>query len=256
MRIATWNVNSVKKRLVHLLAFLKDGGADVVLLQELKCADADFPRLEIEAMGWHAVTHGQKTYNGVAILANRKIDAVTRGLPGDASDDQARYIEATIEGVRIASLYLPNGNPVPGPKFEYKLAWMRRLHDHARALLDGGEPFVLGGDYNVCPTDLDVYDPHAMRDDALCQKPSRAAFRTLLHLGLTDAVRALHPAETVYTYWDYMQNRWARDHGMRIDHLLLSARTADRLDSAGVDRTPRAKAEASDHTPAWCTLGI
>lgn len=256
MRIATWNVNSVKKRLVHLLAFLKDGGADVVLLQELKCTDQDFPRLEIEALGWHAVAHGQKTYNGVAILANRKIDAVARGLPGDDADEQARYVEATIEGVRIASLYLPNGNPVPGPKFDYKLAWMRRLHARAATLLDSGELFVLAGDYNVCPTDLDVYDPAAMRDDALCQKESRAAFRTILHLGLTDAVRALHPGETVYTYWDYMQNRWARDQGLRIDHLLLSPRAADRLEAAGVDRTPRAKAEASDHTPTWCMLGI
>jgi exodeoxyribonuclease-3 len=256
MRIATWNVNSVKKRIGHLLAFLKDGGADVVLLQELKCTDQDFPRLEIEAQGWLVETHGQKTYNGVAILAKQPIVDVKRGLPGDNADDQARYVEATIAGLRIASIYLPNGNPAPGPKFAYKLAWMGRLRARAQALLDEGAPFVLAGDYNVCPTDADVYDSRAMADDALCQPESRAAFRSLMHLGLTDAVRALHPTDTIYTYWDYMQNRWARDHGLRIDHLLLSPRAADRLNAAGVDRTPRAKAEASDHTPAWCDLGI
>ncbi len=253
MRIATWNVNSIKKRLPHVVAFLGEAKPDVLVLQELKCVDGDFPRLEIEAAGYRALVHGQKAYNGVALLARAPIEDALVGLPGDADDDQARYVEATVSGVRIASIYLPNGNPLGGPKFPYKLAWMVRLQERARALIASEEPVVLGGDYNVCPTDADVYDPAGFRDDALCRPESRAAFRALLHLGYTDAVRALNPG-TVYTYWDYMQNRWARGQGLRIDHLLLSPRAADRLVAAGVDAGPRARTDPSDHTPAWCDL--
>lgn len=254
MRIATWNVNSIKKRLPHLIAFLKDARPDALCLQELKCVDADFPHLEIEAAGYKAVAHGQKSYNGVAILARHPIKEAKVRLPGGDGDDHARYIEATVAGVRVASIYLPNGNPAPGDKFTYKLAWMARLEAHARDLLATEQPVVLAGDYNVCPTDLDVWDPKAMAGDALCQPESRAAFRRIVNLGYTDAIRAQHPDAPMYTYWDYMQNRWARDHGLRIDHLLLSPRAADRLKASGVDRTPRAKTEASDHTPAWVEL--
>jgi len=253
VRIATWNVNSIKKRLGHVLAFLGEAKPDVLVLQELKCVEADFPRLEIEAAGYKALVLGQKAYNGVALLARTPIEAPLTGLPGDPDDDQARYVEATVRGVRVASIYLPNGNPLGGPKFTYKLAWMERLRRHAQTLIASEAPVVLAGDYNVCPTDADVYDPQAFRDDALCRPESRAAFRAVLHLGFTDAVRALNPG-TVYTYWDYTQNCWPRDHGLRIDHLLLSPRAADRLMAAGVDRGPRAKPDPSDHTPAWCEL--
>lgn len=254
LKIATWNVNSVKARLGHLLDYIDGGHADVLLLQELKCTTEDFPLLEIEARKWHAAVLGQKTYNGVAILSSQPIAHVHRGLAGDRSDEQARYIEGTIGDVRVASLYLPNGNPVDTEKFPYKLGWMERLYARARQLLSEDIPFVLGGDYNVCPTDADVYDPEGWQNDALCRPESRAAFRKILHLGLTDALRALHPRAKLYTYWDYQQNRWARDQGLRIDHLLLSPQAADRLDSAGVDRGPRAKDKASDHTPTWIRL--
>ncbi len=253
MRIATWNVNSIKKRLPHVVAFLGEARPDVLVLQELKCVDGDFPRLEIEAAGYGALVHGQKGYNGVALIAKAPIEDPMVGLPGDDADDQARYVEATVAGVRVASIYLPNGNPLGGPKFPYKLGWMGRLRERARALIASEAPVVLGGDYNVCPTDADVYDPTGFRDDALCRPESRAAFRALLHLGYTDAVRALNPG-TIYTYWDYMQNRWARGQGLRIDHLLLSPRAADRLVAAGVDTGPRARTDPSDHTPAWCEL--
>ncbi|MCC7276102.1 MAG: exodeoxyribonuclease III [Alphaproteobacteria bacterium] len=254
MRIAAWNVNSVKARLPNVLDWLGKAKPDVALFQELKCVDEAFPRAEIEDAGYNVATHGQKSYNGVAILAKSRIEDVTRGLPGDSEDTQARYIEATVAGVRVASIYLPNGNPAPGDKFDYKLAWMKRLVRHARGLLDAEETFVLGGDYNVAPTDDDVYDPVGWRDDALCRPESRALFRTLLHLGLTDAFRALHPEPHQYSYWDYVQGRWYRDEGLRIDHLLLSPLAADRLAESGIDREPRGKEKASDHTPVWCTL--
>jgi exodeoxyribonuclease III len=254
-KIATWNVNSVKARLPILIEFLKNAKPDILLLQEIKCVDAEFPRLEIEALGYNVATNGQKTYNGVAILARGKITETARALPeGPAPDEQARYIEATVEGLRVASIYLPNGNPVSTEKFTYKLAWMERLHAHAKALLDHEQPFVLGGDYNVCPTDEDVYDPVLFSTDALCQPASRAAFRKILHLGLTDAIHMLHPAPPQYTYWDYQQNAWPQDHGLRIDHLLLSPQAADRLVAAGIDKAPRAMPKASDHTPVWCEL--
>ncbi|WP_374448731.1 exodeoxyribonuclease III [Stella sp.] len=254
MKIATWNVNSVKARLPNLVAWLTEARPDIVLLQELKCVDEAFPAAEIEELGYNVATHGQKTYNGVAILAKRPIEDVRRGLPGNDDDPQARYIEATVAGVRVASIYLPNGNPAPGEKFDYKLAWMDRLVPHVRELLAAEETFVLGGDYNVCPTDEDVYDPVKWAEDALCRPESRARFRTLLHLGLTDAFRALHPEPHQYSYWDYVQRRWELDHGLRIDHLLLSPQAADRLGESGIDKDPRGRERASDHTPVWCTL--
>ncbi|MGE0714761.1 MAG: exodeoxyribonuclease III [Alphaproteobacteria bacterium] len=254
MKIATFNVNSVKARLPNLVEWLRDVGPDVVVLQELKCVDEAFPASEIEDLGYNVATHGQKTYNGVAILAKSPIEDVERGLPGDPEDVQSRYIEGTVRGVRIASIYLPNGNPAPGPKFDYKLAWMDRLLPHARRLLAREETFVLAGDYNVAPTDDDVYDPVGWRDDALCRPDSRSRFRALLHLGLTDAFRALNPEAHRYSYWDYMAGRWQRDEGLRIDHLLLSPQAADRLTASGIDRDPRGRERASDHTPVWCVL--
>lgn len=255
MKIATWNVNSIKVRLPILLDFLKRQKPDVLLLQEIKCTDDGFPRLEVEAAGYNVAVNGQKSYNGVAILARGRITETARSLPeGPAPDEQARYIEATVEGLRVASIYLPNGNPINTEKFTYKLAWMERLYVHARNLLEHEQPFVLGGDYNICPTDDDVYDPILFGNDALCRPESRAAFRKILHLGLTDALHILHPEPHTYTYWDYQQNAWPQDHGLRIDHLLLSPQAADRLGASGVDKEPRAMERASDHTPVWCTL--
>ena len=251
MRIATFNVNSVKARLPRLLEWLEESGPDVVLLQELKCVDEQFPALEISSFGYEIATHGQKTYNGVAILSKKPIEDIRRGLPGDDSDEQARYIEATIEGVRLASIYLPNGNPVDTEKYPYKLGWMDRLAAHVRdSLLPMEMPVVLGGDYNICPDDRDVYDPERWANDALCKPESRARFRRLLNLGLTEAWRALHPhAEGQFSYWDYVKGRWQKDEGLRIDHFLLSAQAADRLVSCEIDKTPRAREKASDHTP-------
>lgn len=253
-KIATWNVNSVKARLVHLVDWLKSADPDVVLLQEIKCATDEFPRLEIEAAGYNCEVVGQKSYNGVAILAKEKIKDPVRELPGSPDDDHARYLEGTVGGVRVASIYLPNGNPIDTPKFQYKLQFIERLYEHSQGLLAAEQPVVLGGDFNVCPTDEDVWDVKAMARDALCQPETRAAFRKLLYLGWTDAIRALHPHGRRYTYWDYFQNRFARDHGLRIDHLLLSPRAADRLAECGIDRGPRAREKASDHTPVWCEL--
>jgi len=254
MKIATWNVNSVKARLEHLTNWLKTASPDVVLLQELKCVTEEFPRLEIEAAGYRSAVIGQKAYNGVAILAKEKIEDAIYALPGEQPDDQARYVEATVSGVRVASIYLPNGNPIATPKFTYKLDFLERLYRRGQELLASEAPVVLGGDWNVCPTDEDVWDLKAMAKDALVQPESRAGFRKILYQGWTDAIRALHPHERMYTYWDYFQNRFARDHGLRIDHLLLSPQAADRLIAAGVDRTPRALEKPSDHTPVWCEL--
>ncbi len=255
MRIATWNVNSVNARLPALLDWLGAARPEVLLLQEIKCQDEAFPLLEVQSMGYRAAVHGQKSYNGVAILSRLPLEDVACRLPGDAADPQARWIEATVAGVRVVSLYLPNGNPAPGDKFDYKLAWMERLVGRGRDLLDSGLPAVLGGDYNVCPADADVYDPPGWRDDALCRPESRAAFRRLLHLGYTDALRALHPdAARVYTFWDYQAGAWPRDLGLRIDHLLLSPRATDRLVACDVDRAPRGGDKPSDHIPVWVEL--
>lgn len=257
MRIATWNVNSIKARLPLVLDWLRDFAPDVALLQETKTVDDDFPRLEIEDLGYNVAVHGQKSYNGVAILSKRPIEDLRRGLPGNENDDQARYIEAVTGGVRVASIYLPNGNPVASEKFPYKLRWMERLRAHAEELLRYEEVMALGGDYNVAPADADVYDPEAWADDALCRLESRAQFRALLYLGLTEGWRALHPDETgAYSFWDYQQGRWQRDEGLRIDHLLLSPQAADRLTGCEIDRRPRGWKRASDHTPVWCALDV
>jgi exodeoxyribonuclease-3 len=254
MKIATFNVNSIKVRLPRVLEWLEDAEPDVVLLQEIKCEDDKFPAMELKAAGYESEVHGQKTYNGVAILSRHPIEKVRRGLPGDKSDEQARYIEATIQGFRVASIYLPNGNPSDSDKFPYKLGWMERLTKHVRRdLLPTEMPVVLGGDYNCCPTDKDVYDPEGWADDALCRPETRAQFRALLNLGLTEAWRSLHN-EVAYSFWDYQRGRWNRDEGLRIDHFLLSPQAADRLVSCEIDRKPRGKEKASDHTPVIVEL--
>lgn len=258
VKIATWNVNSIKARLPIVCDWLRQAEPDIVLLQETKCEAAAFPRLEIEALGYQVAVVGQKSYNGVALLARAPIEDVITRLPGAPDDDQARYVEGTVGGLRVASLYLPNGNPVGSEKFAYKLRWMERLRAHAQALLATEQPFVLGGDYNVIPAPEDVYDPEGWVEDALFRKETRAQFRALLHLGLTEAYRALHPhipgAPPAYTFWDYQGGRWDRDEGLRIDHFLLSPQSADRLVSCEIDRGPRARERASDHTPVVLEL--
>jgi exodeoxyribonuclease-3 len=254
MKIATFNVNSIKARLPRVLEWLDEAKPDVALLQETKSEDASFPLLEISGAGYQAALHGQKTYNGVAILSRHPIEDVRRGLPGDDADAQARYIEATVKGVRVASIYLPNGNPSDSEKFPYKLGWMERLRTHVRrTLLPTEMPLALGGDYNCCPTDKDVYDPQAWADDALCRPETRAQFRALVNLGLTEAWRSLHN-EIAYSFWDYQGGCWQRDLGLRIDHFLLSPQAADRLVACEIDRKPRGKEKASDHTPVWVEL--
>ncbi|HTV90458.1 MAG TPA: exodeoxyribonuclease III [Stellaceae bacterium] len=263
MKIASWNVNSVKVRLPHLLDFLKSVQPDVVCLQETKCLVEEFPQLELQALGYRTEALGQRAYNGVALLSREPARKVLRGLPEpdgsrDRGDDQARYIEASFGAgsgeVRVGSLYVPNGNPVGTDKFAYKLAWMERLAAHTEDLLRCEIPFVLAGDYNVCPTDDDVYDPVAWRDDALCRIETRSRFRALVNLGLTDAYRVFHRAPHRYTFWDYQAGRWNRDEGLRIDHLLLSPQAADRIAACEIDKAPRAKERASDHTPIWCEI--
>ncbi|MEJ2231001.1 MAG: exodeoxyribonuclease III [Nitrospirales bacterium] len=254
MKIATWNVNSIKMRIPHLMEWVKQANPDVVLLQELKTTEDQFPRMAIEELGYNLAIVGQKTYNGVAILSKAPIEGEHTALPGDPSDKQARYVEAAIGNVRVASIYLPNGNPLGTEKFSYKLAWLDRLFNHAQSLLALEETVVLGGDFNVCPTDHDVYDPKGFADDALCRPESRTRFRALCNLGYTDALRALHNEIGLYTYWDYQAGRWNRDEGLRIDHLLLSPQAADRLVASEVDRGPRGNEKPSDHTPVWCEL--
>ena len=255
MKIATFNINNVNKRLPNLLAWLRAAKPDVVCLQELKAADREFPKAAIEKAGYGAVWRGQKTWNGVAILARGCEPVLTLGeLPGDPADAQSRYIEAAVNGVLIASLYGPNGNPQPGPKFSYKLAWLKRLIAHAADLYAAGVPVVLAGDYNVVPTDRDIYPTKSYAKDALVQPQPRALFGKILDQGWVDAIRALHPDAPMYTFWDYMRNRWPRDAGLRIDHLLLSGAAAKRLNSAGVDRAVRGKDGASDHAPGWVIL--
>ena len=255
MKIATFNINDVNKRLGNLIGWLRAEKPDVVALQELKAAERKFPKAAIEKAGYGAVWCGQKTWNGVAILARGCEPIVTRReLPGDPDDRQARYIEAAVNGVIVTSLYAPNGNPQPGPKFDYKLAWMERLLAHAKELYAAGVPVVLAGDYNVVPTDHDIYAVRSYADDALLQPRPRAQFQKLLRQGWRDALRALHPDAALYTYWSYLRNRWPRDAGLRIDHLLLSALAAKRLAAAGVDREVRGEAGASDHAPVWVEL--
>jgi exodeoxyribonuclease-3 len=255
MKIATFNINNVNRRLANLLDWLKASKPDVVCLQELKSVEADFPADAVKAAGYASVWRGQKTWNGVAILSRRGDPVLTRtALPGDAEDKEARYIEAAVEGLLVGCLYLPNGNPQPGPKFDYKLAWFQRLETHARELLQENIPAILGGDFNVAPTGLDIYPTTSWDDDALIHPKSRQAFARLIEQGWTDAVREQHPNERVYTFWHYMRHRWERDAGLRLDHLLLSPSLAPRLEEAGVDRAVRGREGASDHAPVWIRL--
>jgi len=255
MKIASFNINNVNKRLANLLEWLAIAQPDVVCLQELKAEDGAFPLAAIEAAGYGAVWKGQRTWNGVAILARGATPVVTRrALPGDRSDQQARYIEAAVDGVLIASIYLPNGNPCPGPKFLYKLAWFDRLIAHAADLMAAGVPVVLAGDYNVVPTEADIWPGHHETENALLQPESREAFQRLLDQGWTDALRTLQPDGPLWTFWGYLRHRWPNDKGMRLDHHLLSPALAARLAGAGVDRAERGKEGASDHAPTWIEL--
>ena len=255
MKVATWNINGVVRRLPLLLDWLAWAQPDVVALQETKATDAEFPTTDLAAAGYGAVTVGQRPWNGVALLARgAEPIVVRRSLPGDAGDTQARYLEAAIGGVLFASIYLPNGNPQPGPKFAYKLAWFERLIAHAASLQASGHPVVLAGDFNVVPTDRDIYPTTSYRDNALLQPEPREAYVRLLQQGWTDAIRARHPEATVYTFWDYLRNRWPRNAGLRIDHLLLSPALAPKLADAGVDREVRGRPDASDHAPVWIRL--
>lgn len=256
MKIATFNVNGIRSRLPHLLQWLEREAPDIACLQELKATDKGFPIAEINDAGYGAIWSGQASWNGVAILA-RGADPIEsrRGLPGDKKDLQSRYLEAAAHGVMVGCLYVPNGNPWPGPKFDYKLAWFERLIRHAQGLLDSGHPVVLAGDYNVVPTDEDIYDPKGWRRDALLQPESREAYARLLAQGWTDALRQIHPDETIFTFWDYFRQHWPRDRGLRIDHLLLSPDLAGRLKGADVDRWVRDLPKPSDHAPTWVELG-
>ncbi len=255
MKIATFNVNGINGRLPLLLRWLAAAKPDAVCLQELKASQDKFPHAQIERAGYGAVWLGQKSWNGVAILAKGRAPILSRrGLPGDDDDAQARYVEAVVDGLLIGCLYLPNGNPAPGPKFEYKLRWFEGLRKYSKELLSLGVPIVLAGDFNVMPTDLDVYKPERWVDDALFRPEVRTAFRKLAAQGWTDALRTLHPDERIYTFWDYFRNAWGRDAGLRIDHLLLSPSLMGSLVAAGVDREVRGWEKASDHAPAWIAL--
>ncbi|GAA4745715.1 exodeoxyribonuclease III [Sphingomonas daechungensis] len=257
LRIATYNINGINSRLPVLLRWLEEARPHVVGLQELKCTDEAFPAKDIEAFGYSAIWHGQKSWNGVALLSRVGEPVETgRGLPGDPNDEQSRYIEAAICGILIGNLYLPNGNPWPGPKFDYKLAWMDRLDAYARHLLDSGLPAMLMGDFNVIPTEQDVYKPERWAKDALFSPQAREKFKVLVAQGWTDALRSLHPDERIYTFWHYWRNSFQRDAGIRIDHLLLSPPLAEKLVKAGVDREPRGWDKTSDHAPTWIELKV
>jgi exodeoxyribonuclease III len=255
MRIATYNINGMGSRLPRLLEWLSQEAPDIACLQELKAPDEAFPILAIREAGYGAIWHGQRSFNGVAILAKGTDPVETRrGLPGDPDDTHSRYIEAAVNGLVVGCLYLPNGNPQPGPKFDYKLAWFERLIQHARALASSGTPAVLAGDYNVVPTDEDIYDPKSWRKDALLQPQTREAYQRLLDQGWTDAIRARHRDERIYTFWDFFRNHWQRNSGLRIDHLLLNKALAPRLVDANVDRWVRGQDKPSDHAPVWVEI--
>ncbi|GGH21159.1 exodeoxyribonuclease III [Dyadobacter endophyticus] len=255
MRIATFNINGINGRLPVLVRWLDEQQPDVVCLQELKAPTDKFPQRELSKLGYNAVWHGQKMWNGVAILTRGiEIQEVRNSLPGDLADDHSRYIEAIVDRMLICCLYLPNGNPAPGPKFDYKLAWLKRLKKHAKYLLSEQVPVVLAGDYNVIPTDMDVYKPERWEDNALYFPQARKAYKELVGQGWTDAIRHLFPDERIYTFWDYLRNAYGRDAGLRLDHLLLSPQIAPRLVGAGVDRHVRGWERASDHAPAWIEL--
>ncbi|MBJ3761848.1 exodeoxyribonuclease III [Maribius pontilimi] len=257
MKIATFNINGIKARIDGLTHWLSDSAPDVALLQEIKSVDDGFPRAVIEDLGYTVETHGQKGFNGVAILSKLPLEDITRGLPGDENDEQARYIEATVMGdraVRVCGLYLPNGNPAPGPKYDYKLAWMDRLHDRMEQVLATEEPAIFCGDFNVIPQDEDAARPDAWRDDALAMQPSREAFRRCLHLGLTDAFRACHQGGGHYSFWDYQANAFDRNDGIRIDHHLMTPQAADLLRDCWIEKDVRAREKPSDHVPVWVEL--
>jgi exodeoxyribonuclease-3 len=257
MRIATFNINNVNKRLDNLLAWLAKAEPDVVSLQELKAEQGQFPASALRSLGYEAVWQGERSWNGVAILARNQTPVLTRtSLPGNPKDHQARYIEAAVNGVLVTSIYLPNGNPQPGPKFDYKLAWFERLMTHAAELIATGVPVVLAGDYNVVPTPQDIYPTRSLDDNALIQPASRKALARLLAQGWTDALRKLHPTGPLWTFWDYKFERWPKDKGMRLDHFLLSPSLSGKLDDGGIDRWVRGEANASDHAPAWISLDL
>jgi exodeoxyribonuclease-3 len=255
MKIATYNVNGINGRLPVLLQWLNETSPDVVCLQELKAPEEKFPKEAIKNAGYHAIWHGQKSWNGVAILSKtEEPKEIRRALPGDDEDTHSRYIEAIVGGITIGCLYLPNGNPAPGPKFDYKLAWFERLTRHASELLKSGEPVILTGDYNVMPTEKDVYKPERWVDDALFRPETRAAYKKLIDQGWTDAIRKLYPDEIIYTFWDYFRNAYGRNAGLRIDHFLLSPQLEKRLVAAGVDKNVRGWEKTSDHAPVWIEL--
>jgi len=260
MRIATWNVNSVKQRVENLTAWLREREPDIVCLQETKCPDEAFPREPFEGLGYNVAIHGQKAFNGVAILSKLPFDEVTPRLPGDTADDHARFLEVVVStangALRVASIYLPNGNPPDTDKYTYKLKWMERLFKYAKERLELEEPLVLAGDYNVIPAEADVHNPELWRGDALFLPQTRDRFRALTYLGLTDAIRAVSDDPGLYTFWDYQAGAWQKNNGIRIDHLLLSPRAADRLVSAGIDKHVRAWEKPSDHVPAWVELAL
>jgi exodeoxyribonuclease-3 len=257
LRVASYNINGINSRLPVLLRWLELFGPDIACLQELKCTDEAFPAADIEALGYCAIWHGQKSWNGVAILSRVGDPVETcRGLPDDPDRTQSRYIEAAVCGILIGNLYLPNGNPSPGPKFDYKLAWMDRLHDHARELLDAGVPAILIGDFNVIPTELDVYKAERWAKDALFSPEAREKFAQLVAQGWTDAIRHLHPLTRIYTFWHYWRNAFERNSGIRIDHALLSPSLAPKLKAAGVEREPRGWEKTSDHAPMWIELEL
>jgi exodeoxyribonuclease-3 len=257
MRLATFNINNINKRLDNLLAWLAKAEPDVVSLQELKAEQGQFPASALRSLGYEAVWQGERSWNGVAILARNQTPVLTRtSLPGNPNDHQARYIEAAVNGVLVTSIYLPNGNPQPGPKFDYKLAWFERLITHAAELMATGVPVVLAGDYNVVPTQQDIYPTRSLDDNALIQPASRKAFARLLAQGWTDGLRKLQPTGPLWTFWDYKFERWPKDKGMRLDHFLLSPSLSEKLDDGGVDRWVRGEANASDHAPAWISLDL
>jgi exodeoxyribonuclease-3 len=254
VKIATYNVNGIKSRLPNLLEWLEKEQPDVACLQELKALDEGFPAKAIREAGYHALWKGQRSWNGVAILSKSEPVEVRRELPGDPSDDHSRYIEAAIEGIHVCGLYLPNGNPQPGPKFDYKLRWFERLIAHAQTLVDCGHPVVICGDYNVVPTDFDIYNPRSWKKDALLQPESRECWERLLAQGWVDAIRELFPEEAVFTFWDYFRQHWEKNSGLRIDHLLLNRQLAPALMEAGVDTWVRGRPHASDHAPTWVVI--
>jgi len=259
MKIATWNINGIKARLDNLITWLRQEQPDIVCLQEIKSVDGQFPREPIEALGYHVETHGQKSFNGVALLSKMRPDEITRGLPGDEADEQARFIEGVYSTpqrvVRLASLYLPNGNPVNSDKYPYKLSWMSRLHDYACQRLQHEEPFILAGDYNVIPAAVDAKNSSDWVDDALFLPATRQAWRRLVNLGFTDAIRAVSTGAD-YTFWDYQAGAWAKNNGIRIDHALLSPEAADRLENVYVQKDVRGWEKASDHVPVWIELNV